>query len=100
MGSTIREQLIGSRFAYVKYDDAAIRLQEAAKELSEALEGLIEDEIESPRAKALALTKLEEVYMWVGKGIRDDQIKRNKSTELQEERKDDSKVTYIPKEGE
>jgi len=42
----------------------------------------------SPRAKALAITKLEEVYMWIGKAIRDDQIKRNGSAELQEERKD------------
>jgi len=38
----------------------------------------------SPRAKALAITKLEEVYMWIGKAIRDDQIKRNGSAELQE----------------
>lgn len=38
------------------------------------------------RAKALALTKLEEVYMWIGKAIRDDQIERNGSAELQEER--------------
>jgi hypothetical protein len=40
----------------------------------------------SPRAKALALTKLEEVYMWIGKAIRDDQLSRNGTAELQEER--------------
>lgn len=52
------------------------------------MEELVEKYIESPRAKALALTKLEECYMWIGKGVRDDQIKRNGSAELQEKRKD------------
>jgi len=35
-----------------------------------------------------AIDKLEEFYMWVGKAIRDDQIKRNGSAPLQEGRKD------------
>ena len=39
------------------------------------------------RAKSLALTKLEECYMWIGKAIRDAQMKRNGGAELQEERK-------------
>lgn len=36
----------------------------------------------------MAITKLEEFYMWVGKAIRDEQLLRNGSAELQEERKD------------
>jgi hypothetical protein len=76
-----------SRFDYVKYDDLAIQTQDAFKGLVTTMEegiGLLQ----SPRAKALALTKLEEAYMWIGKAIRDDQIARNETAEFQEERKD------------
>lgn len=41
---------------------------------------------ECARAKALALTKLEECYMWIGKALRDDQIARIGSAPLQEDR--------------
>jgi len=77
-----------SRFDYVKYDEKAADDQELFKEHVTELEQDIEMLLLSPRAKALAITKLEEVYMWIGKAIRDDQIKRNGSAELQEERKD------------
>lgn len=76
-----------SRFDYVKYDEFAQRGQDKAKILCTALEESIEN-LPNGRAKALALTKLEEVYMWLGKAIRDDQIARNGSASLQEERKD------------
>ncbi len=75
-----------SRFDYVKYDERALAIQKTAKELCSVLEAGINIEIQSPRAKALALTKLEEVYMWIGKGIRDDQIARNGGAPLQESR--------------
>jgi hypothetical protein len=74
-----------SRFDYVKYDETAIKQQEVFKYQVAMLEHNIE-QLGSPRAKALALTKLEECYMWIGKAIRDDQIARNGSAELQEER--------------
>lgn len=77
-----------SRFDYVKYDSKAISDQNGFKETFEKLEGRVHDSLTSPRAKALVLTKLEEAYMWIGKAIRDDQIERNGSAELQEERKD------------
>ena len=64
------------RFNYVKYDNQASDVQEKFKEVCENLESMIEYSLESPRAKALALTKLEEFYMWVGKAVRDDQITR------------------------
>lgn len=76
-----------SRFDYVKYDEFAQRGQEKAKILCTHLEQSIEN-LPSGRAKALALTKLEEVYMWIGKALRDDQIQRNGTAPLQEERKD------------
>jgi hypothetical protein len=74
------------RFDYVKYDETAIKHQELAKVGVETLAGYIEKNLHSPRAKALALTKLEEVYMWVGKAIRDDQVTRNGGAPLQEQR--------------
>ncbi len=77
-----------SRFDYVKYDDKAIEIQNAFKGYVSGLEFGIEKMLTSPRAKALALTKLEEAYMWIVKAIRDDQIERNGSAELQEGRKD------------
>ena len=74
-----------SRFDYVAYDEKAQGQQLEAKEQVIVLESLI-DGLKSPRARALALTKLEECYMWIGKAIRDDQIERNGSAELQEDR--------------
>lgn len=74
-----------SRFDYVKYDAKAQHEQNTAKEICQVLEAHI-NTLAAGRATSLALTKLEEVYMWVGKAIRDEQIKRNGSAELQEER--------------
>jgi len=64
------------RFDYVKYDDSAKSDQETFKEIVSTLENNIMTRLESPRATALALTKLEECYMWIGKAVRDDQISR------------------------
>ena len=75
-----------SRFDYVKYDNAAIVDQQEAKDYCQKLEQLIND-LGNSRATSLAHTKLEECYMWIGKAIRDEQIKRNGGAELQEERK-------------
>ena len=75
-----------SRFDYVKYDEQSVEIQEDAKAVCLVLENLVQKNLKPGRASALALTKLEEVYMWIGKQIRDDQIARNKETELQEER--------------
>jgi hypothetical protein len=75
-----------SRFDYVKYDETAINTQAAFKAIITSLEGHVNNQLKSPRAKAVAITKLEECYMWIGKAIRDDQLGRNFATELQEER--------------
>lgn len=82
-----------SRFDYVRYDDLAAATQAAFKAKVTELEALIEASFPPGppataaygRAKALALTKLEEVYMWLGKAIRDDQVAKRKA-ELQEGR--------------
>lgn len=64
-----------SRFDNIVYDDDSKFIQEQFKELYMQLEFFIDD-LDEGRAKSLALTKLEESYMWVGKAIRDEQIKR------------------------
>lgn len=75
-----------SKYDYVMYDDRAAAQQRYFKEKFQDLDVLV-DALENGRAKAIASTKLEEAYMWVGKAIRDEQIKRNGSAPLQEERK-------------
>ena len=77
-----------SRFDYVRYGTIATVDQQYFKDLVTRLESSIEKDLVSPQAKALALTKLEECYMWIGKAIRDDQIARDKKADLQEERSD------------
>lgn len=72
---------MSGRFDYVRYDDESKKDQEYFKKICESLEFDISGMLRSPRAKALALTKLEEVYMWIGKAIRDDQIARGGSAE-------------------
>lgn len=83
-----------SRFDYVKYDKGAEIDQASAKALVQKTEtfiggiGYAQGKIshECARAKALAVTKLEECYMWIGKALRDDQIARNGFAPLREER--------------
>lgn len=74
-----------SRFDYVKYNDVAAKLQAAFKEKFEDLTSAVEA-LEDGRAKSLVLTKLEESYMWIGKALRDQQIKNCGPAEPQEER--------------
>lgn len=75
-----------SRFDYVKYDEQAQNQQATFKADCEILENNIEKLLAAPAYKMLAIRKLEECYMYIGKAIRDDQIARNGSAELQEER--------------
>lgn len=64
-----------NRFNYVKYDDKSTSLSETIKSHFEILEDQV-SHLSEGRAKALALTKLEEAYMWCGKAIRDAQVAR------------------------
>ncbi len=66
----------GKRFNHVKYDAPALLDQNAAKEIVTRVEEFCE-RLKPGRAKSLALTALEECYMWIGKAIRDEQIERN-----------------------
>jgi hypothetical protein len=103
-----------SRFDYVRYDDDAqakqAKLKAAAQKVEAAMVALDEAQIEFQtqiteslddgsrpyelafeKTREACLTedcfdKLEEAYMWCGKGLRDQQIERNGSAPLQEER--------------
>ena len=74
-----------SRFDYVKYDDQAAAEQAEFKAKFQELEQMAVTKLPG-RPGSLVLTKLEEAYMWVGKGVRDAQIQRSGSAELQESR--------------
>jgi len=60
------------RFEFVEFSEASVELmlkcKDAALKMEEAI-GLLDQS----RSKSLALTKLEECYMWIGKAIRDQQ---------------------------
>lgn len=75
-----------SRFDYVKYDEQATSDQKQFKNILETLESVVIEKLKPGRAALLAMGHLEEAYMWIGKAIRDDQVERNKATELQEDR--------------
>jgi hypothetical protein len=75
---------MSTRFDYVKYDDTACAQQAGLKTKCLELESLILG-VTAGRAQAVALTKLEEVYAWCGKAIRDEQVSK-RGAALQEER--------------
>lgn len=62
------------RFHFVKYSKDSLTLSDLAKEHCIVLEELIEVNLPNSREKSLALTKLEECFMWIGKAVRSRQI--------------------------
>lgn len=69
---------MNSRFNFIAYDELSKERSEAIKKAVENLENAIENHLPGEgRAKSLLLTKLEECFMWVGKAIRDEQLKRS-----------------------
>lgn len=76
---------MSNRFDYVRYDEVAASKQTVAKGFMIAVEEFIDAHLPKGRSSSLALTKLEEVYMWMGKAIRDEQLEK-RGAELQEER--------------
>lgn len=78
-------ELEPSRFDYIAYDRQAQSEQAGAKQICSLLETTI-NALGKGRYQSLALTKLEETYMYIGKAIRDNQIARNGNAPLLEER--------------
>lgn len=77
--------MANNRFDYVQYDAKAYELQKAANSHMQTLENFLYY-LPDSREKSLVLTKLEEAYMWIGKAIKNDQVFRNGSAPLQEQR--------------
>ena len=67
-----------SRFDFIEYDDISIQQQVNFKDQFTKIVNDIEAiSTGNQRASLIALVKLEECYMWVGKAIRDNQVIRN-----------------------
>lgn len=60
-----------------RFDSQSMIDSEYAKKLVKDLETFITYDFASSREQSLALTRLEELHMWIGKMIRDAQLKRN-----------------------
>lgn len=67
-----------NRFDHIQYSEKSKQLSNQFKTISEQYEALI-NELPNSREKSLALTKLEECFMWVGKALRNIQIEETKS---------------------
>lgn len=61
---------MSTRLDYVKYDEQTIELQNKFKKLFLELESMIENDLVLSRESQIALTKLEESWMWVGKSLK------------------------------
>jgi hypothetical protein len=83
---TITNKQVPGRFDYTKYDEQSTALQAEFKAACQDMETLIDTRLHDPRYKALALIKLEEFYMYVGKAVRNDQYARSTLNPLQEDR--------------
>ena len=66
-----------SKFDYAKFDSVSVERLAGAKALFEQAEGYLGVHLESSREKSLALTALEEAFMWVGKALNSDQERRD-----------------------
>ena len=65
------------RFEFVQYDDTHKAKHGLFLETFAKLEAQMARELIDGSAKSLALTSLEESFMWVGKAIRDSQTTPN-----------------------
>lgn len=65
-------------FDYVKYDERSNLVSSGAKNISRMFEHFIKSNLPNGRYRALALTKLEECFMHIGKAVREQQYEREK----------------------
>jgi hypothetical protein len=66
-----------SRFDYVAWDENSQKQSDGFKKQCLELEEYIAGSFSDSREKSMAITKLEELFMWIGKAIRTDQLKRS-----------------------
>ena len=70
---------MNTRFAYIAYDGQSIAISNEAKAACEAVEKVILSKLSHGREQDLALAKIEECFMWIGKSIRNTQTNREGS---------------------
>jgi len=68
-----RTEKLKPTFGSIAYDEQSQQASNNIKSICCELETAIEAYLSDSRERSLALTKLEECFMWVGKGIRSDQ---------------------------
>ncbi|HXS59275.1 MAG TPA: hypothetical protein VN703_00485 [Candidatus Sulfopaludibacter sp.] len=73
---------MSTRLDYVKYDDDTIALQNKFKKLFQDLEKMMGDDLVHCRENQLAITKLEESWMWVGKSLKIHQENKDREKNL------------------
>lgn len=64
---------MSKRFSYIKFNETSTIICESAKAHVEELEQIVAL-LGDNRETALAMTKLEEAFMWIGKAIRNRQV--------------------------
>ncbi len=70
-----------SAFDYERLDDESMQIVSDMRNLCQDLAELIEASTKMGRERALALTKLEEAFMWMGKAVRNDYLARQPKPE-------------------
>jgi hypothetical protein len=65
----------------IKYDEKSAKVNETIKARFEEAYEALREHLGASREKSLALTKLEESFMWVGKAIKHDQLLREDGQE-------------------
>jgi hypothetical protein len=73
-GSQSTTSSSSKRFDYVNFSESSMTASNEMRDLMTRLERAISDRLpQDARSTSLALTKLEEAWMWIGKSIRDQQ---------------------------
>lgn len=65
-----------NRFDSIRYDEISGTQATGALNLCKGIEDFINEQKLAGRSASVALTKLEDVHMWLGKAIRDTQVAR------------------------
>lgn len=61
-------------FDYIEWNALSQKNFDDIRDATEVLEELILHRLTSSREKSLAMTNLEQTFMWVGKAVRNDQL--------------------------
>lgn len=69
---------MSNRFDNIQFDPCSVTALSSFRDVMEHLIEMVEDleTLTDGRSKVLAINKLEEAYMWIGKSIRDSQLSR------------------------